>query len=224
MFRPVALRLRQKQRRRGLVIANGQNAQGQSGQTLIRVSLQGFRLASPSVRPASSGDRSWTGGPGPERGTTGTKTVSPFYVRLESLNSKKGLAARPGAVAICGKGPFFGRNRCFQAVAGPSRPDFTRISQSGTGRSAIVRHPDSEGQEVDMRGLRTIFALFMMLSCLAWGPAQAATVVALGASNTFGKGVARNCSIPDDHIDPRRSAFFMARSILRDIRSGVRAC
>ena len=33
-----------------------------------------------------------------------------------------------------------------------------------------------------------------------------------------------SCSIPDDHIDPRRSAFFMARSILRDIRRGVRAC
>ena len=32
------------------------------------------------------------------------------------------------------------------------------------------------------------------------------------------------CSIPDDHIDPRRSAFFMAKSILRDIRSGVRTC
>jgi len=32
------------------------------------------------------------------------------------------------------------------------------------------------------------------------------------------------CSIPDDHIDPRRSAFFMARSVLRDIRSEVRAC
>lgn len=47
-----------------------------------------------------------------------------------------------------------------------------------------------------MRGLRTIFALFMMLSCLAWGPAQAATVVALGASNTFGKGVARNQAYP----------------------------
>jgi hypothetical protein len=26
-----------------------------------------------------------------------------------------------------------------------------------------------------------------------------------------------SCSIPDDHIDPRRSAFFMARSVLRDI-------
>ena len=33
-----------------------------------------------------------------------------------------------------------------------------------------------------------------------------------------------NCSIPDDHIDPRRSAFFMAKSILRDIRSGMRTC
>ena len=29
-----------------------------------------------------------------------------------------------------------------------------------------------------------------------------------------------NCSIPDDRIDPRRSAFFMARSVLRDIRDG----
>lgn len=32
------------------------------------------------------------------------------------------------------------------------------------------------------------------------------------------------CSIPDDHIDPRRSALFMARSILRDVREGVGAC
>jgi len=47
-----------------------------------------------------------------------------------------------------------------------------------------------------------------------------------------------NCSIPDDHISPRRSALFMARSVLRECggsenspgdcfpakRSGVRAC
>ena len=32
------------------------------------------------------------------------------------------------------------------------------------------------------------------------------------------------CSVPDDHIDPRRSAFFMARSVMRDILSGVRPC
>ena len=33
-----------------------------------------------------------------------------------------------------------------------------------------------------------------------------------------------NCPIPDDHISPRRSAFFMASSVLRDIRNGVRPC
>ena len=34
-----------------------------------------------------------------------------------------------------------------------------------------------------------------------------------------------NCSVPDDHIDPRRSALFMARSVLRNIRDGgANAC
>jgi len=32
------------------------------------------------------------------------------------------------------------------------------------------------------------------------------------------------CSIPDDHISPRRSALFMARSVLRGIRDGGRPC
>jgi len=32
------------------------------------------------------------------------------------------------------------------------------------------------------------------------------------------------CSIPDDHISPRRSALFMARSVLRDLRDGRRSC
>ncbi len=32
------------------------------------------------------------------------------------------------------------------------------------------------------------------------------------------------CSIPDDHIDPRRSALFMARSILREVRDGDARC
>jgi hypothetical protein len=32
------------------------------------------------------------------------------------------------------------------------------------------------------------------------------------------------CSIPDDHINPRRSALFMARSILREVREGMGAC
>ena len=32
------------------------------------------------------------------------------------------------------------------------------------------------------------------------------------------------CRVPDDQIDPRRSALFMARSILREVRDGGRAC
>ena len=36
--------------------------------------------------------------------------------------------------------------------------------------------------------------------------------------------VGRDCSIPDDHIDPRRSALFMARSILNEVRDGRSAC
>jgi hypothetical protein len=31
-----------------------------------------------------------------------------------------------------------------------------------------------------------------------------------------------SCSIPDDHIGSRRSAFFMARSVLEDIRKEKR--
>jgi hypothetical protein len=34
----------------------------------------------------------------------------------------------------------------------------------------------------------------------------------------------RSCSIPDDHVSPRRSALFMARSVLRDIWTEARTC
>ena len=34
----------------------------------------------------------------------------------------------------------------------------------------------------------------------------------------------RRCSIPDGHISPRRSALFMARSVLRELRDGGRPC
>ena len=33
-----------------------------------------------------------------------------------------------------------------------------------------------------------------------------------------------SCSIPDDHISPRRSALFMARSVLREFRDGAPPC
>jgi len=42
--------------------------------------------------------------------------------------------------------------------------------------------------------------------------------------DTKWKRMTPGCSVPDHHIDPRRPAFFMARSVLRDIRNGVRPC
>jgi hypothetical protein len=36
--------------------------------------------------------------------------------------------------------------------------------------------------------------------------------------------VVGSCSIPDDHIDPRRWALFVARSILTEMRDGGRTC
>ena len=37
-------------------------------------------------------------------------------------------------------------------------------------------------------------------------------------------GINLRCSIPDDHISPRRSALFMARSVLRELRDGGQPC
>ena len=53
---------------------------------------------------------------------------------------------------------------------------------------------------------------------------MAAAKVTVIEDEILDESMLRRCSIPDDHIDPRRSAFFMARSVLRDILSGVRTC
>jgi len=44
------------------------------------------------------------------------------------------------------------------------------------------------------------------------------------ATHTYFPMSLDKCSIPDDHIDPRRSALFMARSVLREARDGDRTC
>ena len=38
------------------------------------------------------------------------------------------------------------------------------------------------------------------------------------------KDISPNCSIPDDHIDPRRSALFLARSVLGGYSDGRHQC
>jgi len=44
------------------------------------------------------------------------------------------------------------------------------------------------------------------------------------SANRLGGNCSPSCYIPDDHIDPRRSALFMARSVLREARDGDRTC
>ena len=53
-------------------------------------------------------------------------------------------------------------------------------------------------------------------STLAWTLSTQAGDVVLGPI----EAPSVNCSVPDDHIDPRRSALFVARSMLREIRDG----
>jgi hypothetical protein len=45
--------------------------------------------------------------------------------------------------------------------------------------------------------------------------------VAQNQSPLVGKNAHPACSIPDDHIDPRRLALFVARSILTELRDGA---
>ncbi|WP_147094941.1 hypothetical protein [Roseovarius sp. TE539] len=45
-----------------------------------------------------------------------------------------------------------------------------------------------------------------------------------GDMSTLIDDVYATCSVPDDHIAPRRSALFMARSVLNEVRDGRSAC
>jgi hypothetical protein len=45
-----------------------------------------------------------------------------------------------------------------------------------------------------------------------------------GRLKNLAKDSSGMCSIPDDHIDPRRWALFVARSILTEMRDGGRTC
>lgn len=104
-LRPVALAATPKTGRcRDFSSLTGWSAGGQYGPIAVPGVLapeipkgswhQGFRLASPSVRPASSGgtDLDWRAGM-PERGTTGTKPSAPTMYGWNLPLASKGLAA-----------------------------------------------------------------------------------------------------------------------------------
>ena len=55
-------------------------------------------------------------------------------------------------------------------------------------------------------------------------PRRTAEKALVAVMRQNGRPSARRCLIPDDHIDPRRRALFVARSILSEVRDGGRAC
>src|SRR6201995_4310288 len=94
---------------------------------------------------------------------------------------------------------------CFGATVVSAAPPASRYIMVATALAACplsyrLRVAIREGGMRDMRRLRPAllgyFLLVLALSTLPVGAADAATIVALGASNTFGKGVARNQAYP----------------------------
>ena len=88
------------------------------------------------------------------------------------------------------------------------------------------------GDPISATSIGALIPFFMMMF-LAAGLIISVPLMVKSRSGNFsvaslprmnGSSAFVTCSIPDGHIDPRRCAFFMARSVLRDIRSGVRAC
>ncbi len=57
-----------------------------------------------------------------------------------------------------------------------------------------------------------------------YGARELARMKLILRGRRFGFSLEDICSIPDDHISPRRSALFMARSVLRELRDGGQPC
>ncbi len=64
----------------------------------------------------------------------------------------------------------------------------------------------------------------LFLESAASGPAQVATPGQNGLGTLRQGYLEDSCSIPDDHIAPRRSALFMARWVLTEARDGRARC
>jgi hypothetical protein len=78
-----------------------------------------------------------------------------------------------------------------------------------------------KGSDTSTQSLQAVgFLNYYDPDLIAWaGPKF--TILTEAACTSDNIGAAFNiCSVPDDHIDPRRLALFMARSLLREIRDG----
>ena len=96
------------------------------------------------------------------------------------------------------------------------------ILRENIAKEAVI-HTDEAGQYTHL-GRDFAGHDFVRHSAREYGRGEVHTNTIEGYFSIFKRGMKGICPIPDDHISPRRSAFFMARSVLRDIREGMRPC
>jgi hypothetical protein len=116
--------------------------------------------------------------------------------------------------------------RHLQGCANGSRQTAARRQSQNGGHHDLPLLPDA--WSISSRSAATFFWMAMIASlggqCRGAPMRNCRCMLCSWPSGGANPKPGSMCSIPDDHTDPRRSAFFMARSIMRDIRSGVQTC
>ena len=123
---------------------------------------------------------------------------------------------------IKGLVPTVGRSAALNAAdstdAATIRDALSGVNSTGGGRAELQCKVLDAGGGCDC-SCRSKTCASQKLASNSILPAEKACRLTCGK-----KWKACSCSIPDDHIDPRRSALFMARSILNEVRDGRSAC
>ena len=125
-------------------------------------------------------------------------------------------------------GSFFGRgvcrvrlNLCAGLIARGYKVDLMVINGKGEMRDDV---PDGV-RVIDLQAKRALNAIPKIAKYIK--REKPIAIISAEDHLNFATLVARKlsgCSIPDDHISPRRSALFMARSVLREFRDGAPPC
>ena len=143
------------------------------------------------------------------------------------------MSALAFGIALIGGGEFL-RRRFGDEGDGAER--FIPAALSGAGFLTLFAAVLAARGLYDLIGVTPAFGALAIISAAAvgfgwfYGPVLACVGVigAIAAPYLVGGQTdtpwVLSCSIPDDHIDPRRSALFMARSILNEVRDGRSAC